>query len=1098
MNIILLACVALAAVVLDLPPSPANPRNSEGDFVELKNGRILYVYSHYTKGRGGDDDPAVLASRESSDGGCTWTKESVPVVTNACGQNVMSVSFFRLTDGRIGLLYLRNHADGSNEVVLRTSEDETRTWAAPRTVYDGDGCLAVVNNSRVVRLASGRLLVPVARHGLKNGNPEAVAELLCLLSDDDGATWTAGTEAPHAHWPDGSRIVTQEPGVVELKDGRVMLWARTNAGAQWVAFSTDGGCSFGPLSASDLKGPQGPATIRRLSSGELVAVWNDHAAEPDLWPRRTPLSIAVSRDEGLNWRNRQNLESDPAGHYCYVAVHEEGDDLLLSYCVRDRRNLDTTRIVRLPVAQVLTAQDENLKEMLRFAKEAELHSKPTDGEPLLAYGTGDSPPGAVRAVVAAWAVFETLSQEKLPEAAQHALTAEALGRYLMRTYRAYGNYRCADQCAWEDLGPFGFAERFSKLEAKVAGGVMRQERADYPSVPLAVRVPRGRYDRFLRDAERAYASACVWRGVPYGRPGTDVRTGGFLGLVSPSAPSEGMVSGPDWTIDATVSERAPLGLDEKPQAVLRRQARVRRIDVRTFLVRERVTALRDCELPFGYRAIPFAKGFYNPLSGGEPAQDDAKELQIGEVLYDVTYSVQADGNRGRLAQVPPEDLKLPVKTEAGDETELWQAKIDAASAAGGGRVVVPAGDHIVAELELKNNVTLELTEGSRLLAVTNDVAYRWVPGLKGELQKTGVVVAYCATNIALVGKGMIDGRGNLQPLSSSRPVRWRNVYFEKCVGVTVEGLCLQNPSFWTCFLDRCDKVHIKGVSIRSHANYNNDGLDLCVSNALVEECDIDSEDDAIVFKNFDSNWVSENVEVRNCRVSSCASFIKFGTETFGPFRNYRIHHCELVSRSMPIIRHPRWTTVWPGVADAGLHGGAGLAFLIVDGGTMENVLVQDITMRKGVCMPFFFRLGRRNGKENWDRTFLRGVTLERIRMVDVADSAVGSCICGVPGADVSDVVIRDSTFRTMAWPDAAKAMDRRFPEYENSYPSAAMFESALPGHFLYARHVRNILLDNVTVENVGKGERRPAVATDDVGGVRAEKCNVRIWERKRR
>src|SRR5688500_12556507 len=57
---------------LVLAPGPGNPRNSEGDFAVLKDGRVLFVYTHFTGGTG-DDARAMLASRVSADGGRTWS-----------------------------------------------------------------------------------------------------------------------------------------------------------------------------------------------------------------------------------------------------------------------------------------------------------------------------------------------------------------------------------------------------------------------------------------------------------------------------------------------------------------------------------------------------------------------------------------------------------------------------------------------------------------------------------------------------------------------------------------------------------------------------------------------------------------------------------------------------------------------------------------------------------------------------------------------------------------------------------------------------------------------------------------------------------------
>ena len=78
--------------VLKLSPSENNPRNSEGDFVNLKDGRILFVYSHYTAGSGGDHDPAFLAGRYSDDGGKNWTQEDEVIVPNE-GRHECDVCF---------------------------------------------------------------------------------------------------------------------------------------------------------------------------------------------------------------------------------------------------------------------------------------------------------------------------------------------------------------------------------------------------------------------------------------------------------------------------------------------------------------------------------------------------------------------------------------------------------------------------------------------------------------------------------------------------------------------------------------------------------------------------------------------------------------------------------------------------------------------------------------------------------------------------------------------------------------------------------------------------------------------------------------------
>src|SRR5690606_7827396 len=92
---------------LVLNPGENNPRNSERDFIQLKDGRVLYVYSHYYGESSSDHGTAYLAGRYSEDQGKTWTREDELVLPNEGGMNVMSVSLLRLQNGDIALFYLR-------------------------------------------------------------------------------------------------------------------------------------------------------------------------------------------------------------------------------------------------------------------------------------------------------------------------------------------------------------------------------------------------------------------------------------------------------------------------------------------------------------------------------------------------------------------------------------------------------------------------------------------------------------------------------------------------------------------------------------------------------------------------------------------------------------------------------------------------------------------------------------------------------------------------------------------------------------------------------------------------------------------------------
>ena len=337
-----------------LPPGPENPRNSEGDFIQLRDGQVLFVYSHFTGGRS-DHAKAYLAGRYSRDGGATWTAEDATVLANEGGMNIMSVSLLRLQDGRIALFYLRKNSLDDCRPAVRFSTDEALTWSEPtEMIPDADCGYYVMNNNRVIQLRNGRLLAPVALHNRAGWEkPDWAGEIACFLSDDAGQTWRCSTTRQQGFSPDGKRVTAQEPAVVELQDGRVMMLIRSNAGVQCLSHSADGGDTWSPLVPSSIASPESPASVERIpSTGDLLLVWNNHAdIPPERAALRTPFNAAISRDEGGTWTNVRTIEDDPDGWYCYTAIEFVGEHVLLGHCSGKRSQaLATTQITRFPVA----------------------------------------------------------------------------------------------------------------------------------------------------------------------------------------------------------------------------------------------------------------------------------------------------------------------------------------------------------------------------------------------------------------------------------------------------------------------------------------------------------------------------------------------------------------------------------------------------------------------------------------------------------------------------------------------------------------------------------------------------------------------------
>ena len=238
---------------------------------------------------------------------------------------------------------------------MRVSKDEAQSWSDAVEVITDQIGYYVLNNDRVVQLKDGRLICPVALHHLpKYEKPDWQGLLMCYLSDDLGKSWNRCESVLKGARSDGSRVTLQEPGVIELQDGRLMMFARTDDGSQYLSWSSDRGKTWSQPTASSIRSPQSPATIERIpGSSDLLMVWNDHAAIPEsLKTRRTPFSLALSHDDGTSWTRSLSLEDDPNGWYCYTALDFVDDRVLLGHCGGDRRNggLNSTQITTFDVA----------------------------------------------------------------------------------------------------------------------------------------------------------------------------------------------------------------------------------------------------------------------------------------------------------------------------------------------------------------------------------------------------------------------------------------------------------------------------------------------------------------------------------------------------------------------------------------------------------------------------------------------------------------------------------------------------------------------------------------------------------------------------
>jgi sialidase-1 len=317
------------------PATAANPRYSEGSIAALSNGSLLFAVTEFSGG-GADHAAARIVARTSRDGGRTWSDPRV-LQENVGKQNVMSVTLRRLqpqrVDGPLGLFYLVKNGPSDLKVYLRISTDEAESFGPPILVTDAAG-YHVMNNDRATVLSTGRLICPVSWTDdvFKPGGGHFVCQ--CYFSDDGGLTWRKS-----AGQVDQPQRGAMEPEVVELSGEKLLLIIRTQLGKIATSISSDGGDHWSEPAYLSVKAPEAPATIRRIpATGDLLLIWNNtYQPGTSHGGRRSPLTAAVSSDEGQTWQHVRDLETAADQAYAYTSVLFVRDRVLLSYYVADAK-----------------------------------------------------------------------------------------------------------------------------------------------------------------------------------------------------------------------------------------------------------------------------------------------------------------------------------------------------------------------------------------------------------------------------------------------------------------------------------------------------------------------------------------------------------------------------------------------------------------------------------------------------------------------------------------------------------------------------------------------------------------------------------------
>ncbi|WP_223154673.1 glycoside hydrolase family 28 protein [Aestuariibaculum sediminum] len=445
-------------------------------------------------------------------------------------------------------------------------------------------------------------------------------------------------------------------------------------------------------------------------------------------------------------------------------------------------------------------------------------------------------------------------------------------------------------------------------------------------------------------------------------------------------------------------------------------------------------------------------------------------------------------------------------------TKAIQELIQKVHEKGGGTLVFPRGVYLSGSLEMKSNVNLYLKNGATLLGSTNPYDYvslemsgRPNTPKQDDNSQMAFLVAFKAHNFKIYGEGKIDGQGRklalnvdslhhagvkidplynyrrMRPNETARPKLLR---FSSCKNVSITDLNLHSSACWGASFELCEKLRLNNLKIVNRAYWNNDGIDVTdCKNVQITNCDVNSADDGICLKSYYPSHLNDSIYIANCKIRSSASAIKFGTASYGGFKNVTIENIEVFDTFRSAI-----------------------AIESVDGGIIENINVSRINA-VNTGNAIFIRLGHRDGETPG---IIKNIIIHDIEVqipfgrpdtdydlrgpaVNFFHNPIPSSIVGIPECHIENVILENIK---ISYPGrASKGMAyvplsrlEQVPEKIKDYPEFTMF-GELPAWGFYIRHVRGVLFKNVILELKDK-DFRPAFVFDEVYGIKMEQITI--------
>ncbi len=326
-----------------------------------------------------------------------------------------------------------------------------------------------------------------------------------------------------------------------------------------------------------------------------------------------------------------------------------------------------------------------------------------------------------------------------------------------------------------------------------------------------------------------------------------------------------------------------------------------------------------------------------------------------------------------------------------DQTKKIQQAIDSCAKAGGGTLVFTSGTYLLGPIFLKSNVTLSLDSLAVLLASNNEEAYRSKKGIHNIINAEGL------NNVAIVGKGVIDGNGQIwweKFIQSGKKLsRPRLIYFKRSKNIRFEGITLKNsPSFHLVPQD-CEDVLISNLKFFApDESPNTDAIDPSRSKKVkITKCLIDVGDDNIAIKagrnNGEKGASCEDIEITDCTFLH-GHGLSIGSETTNGVKNVVVRNCTF----------------------KGTDNGIRIKSNITLGGLVENVSYTDITM-ENVKNPIVINFEYKDNKSDAITTDIPSVKGFYITNLSIKGSKNAGKMVGLADSVIQNIILTNVTIQ---------------------------------------------------------------------------------------